>query len=168
MTVAAVRFQGLDKGFPRGRVAALGGKDHLLGHQVGKDAEILMAFAHAHFIDAHAADVAKVGLRVGAIHVLKEHPPQPHIAGPGHLSHFGHGHLADQQQRESFELLGEVNAQSFPGRAHPKDMAALAAFAARQPAGDLTVMLEDIETAPRQRFGMVVASDQPAVLGTTG
>jgi len=72
---------------------------------------------------------------------------------------------AHEQQGEGFELLGEVRAQSFPGRAHPEDVAALPALATRQPAGDLAAVLEDIEVAPGEHFGVVVAKDQATVFG---
>ncbi len=77
-----------------------------------------------------------------------------------------HGHLAHEQQREGFKFLGEVRAQALPRRAHSKNMAALSAFATRQPAGDLAAVLEHIEMPPRQHFGVVVAENQPALFRT--
>ena len=78
---------------------------------------------------------------------------------------FGHLRMGISRS-EGLKLLGEMGAQSFPLWPHPEDMPALAAFAARQPAGDLAAVLEDIEMSPRQHFGVVIAENQAAVFGT--
>src|SRR5581483_6274410 len=91
--------------------------------------------------------------------------PQPRVGLPDQLAHLAHRHLPHQEQRKGLKLLGEVGAQPLPRWTYPEKVAALAALAARQPAGDLTAVLEDVQMAPREALGMVVAKDRPAVLG---
>ena len=159
-------FQGFHEFRPRFLVLAFGGKEHAPFDQVGEHGQVFMPLAHAHLIDADAADVAEVRLGIGRAHLPEEHPPQPRVRLADQFAYFAHGHFTHEQQGEGFKLLGEVRAQPLPGRAHPENVAALAALAAGQPAGDLAAMLEDIEMPPGERLGVVVAKDQSGVLRT--
>ena len=165
--VSIVFFQCLHKFKPSLLILAFGGIQHPLARQVGKRTDILVALAHTHFIHAHTAHVAEIRLGIGRVHLPEEHPPQPGVRLPycfGHLA--GLGHLAHQQQREGFKLLREMGAQPFPRRTHPEDVAALAALAARQTAGDLATVLENIEMPPGQPLGMIVKKNKAAVFRT--
>ena len=59
-----VLFQGFGKCFPGALVFARHRKEHAFADEVAKDAEIAMAFAHAHLVAPHTADVAPVRLRI--------------------------------------------------------------------------------------------------------
>ena len=118
MPMSIVLFQRLHEFHPRFPVLAFGGKDHALGQQIGEHTVVFMALAHAHLIDANAAGIAEVRLGISSIHLPKEHAPQPRVRFTHQLAHLAHGHLAHQQQREGFKLLGEVGAQPLPRRAH--------------------------------------------------
>ncbi len=59
-----------------------------------------------------------------------------------------------------------MHAQSLPRRPHPEDVAALAAFTARQTAGDLAPVLKHIQMPPRQFFRVVIAGDRTCVFRT--
>lgn len=54
-----------------------------------------------------------------------------------------------------FGVREMVVTQPFPRRPHPEHVAALAALAAWQPAGDLAAMLEDVEVTPSEFLGPV-------------
>jgi hypothetical protein len=147
-------------------ILAFGGKDHPLAHQISKHAHVLMPFAHAQFVHADTTHVAEIRLGISCAHLPEEHPPQARVSLPHQFSHLAHGHLAHEQQREGFKLLGEVHAQTLPRRTHAKHMTALFALAAWQPAGDFTAVLEDVEMSPRQDFSVVVAGGRGRVFGT--
>jgi len=138
-------------------------KKHPFAYQVGEHADILVALAHTHLIDADTTYGAEIRLGIGSVHLAKEHPPQARVGFADHRGHFAHGHLAHEQQREGFKLFGEVRAQSFPGRTHAENVAALTALAPWQLTGDLATVLEDIEMPPRQRFCVVIAKDQTTI-----
>ena len=116
-----------------------------------------MTLVDTHLIHPNAAHVAKVRLRIGRIHLPEKHAPQPGVGFAHDLAYFTDGHLPHEQQAKGFKLFGEVRAQPLPGRTHSKDMAALTALAARQSAGDLAMVLEDIEMPPSHHFDVVVA-----------
>ena len=108
--MAIVRFQRLDEPLPGGFILALRGEDDPLGQQVGKHADILMALTHAEFIDPHATHITKIGLGVGHLHVLEDHPPQPRVAFAHQLAHLAYRHLSRQQQCKGFKLPAEMSA----------------------------------------------------------
>jgi hypothetical protein len=114
----------------------------------------------------HTTHVAEIGLGIGGVHLAEKHPPQARVRFADQGGHFAHGHFAHEQQREGFKLFGEVRAQSFPRWPHPKEMTALAAFAAWQTTGDFAAMLENIQMPPRQPLGVVVTKNQAAIFGT--
>ena len=124
-----------------------------------------MPLAHAHLVHPDTAHVAEIRLGIGRVHLAEKHPPQARVGLADDLRHPAHGHLAHEQERKGFKLLGEVRAQPLPRRTHPEHMTAWFAFAARQPAGDFAAMLENIEMPPGQDFGVVIAGDRAGVFG---
>ena len=102
---------------------------------------------------------------IGPVHLPEDHPPKPGVRLPDDFRHLAHGHLAHEQQRKGFKLLGEVRAQTLPRRPHPEDMAALPALAPGQPTGNLAAMLEDVQMPPRHYFRVVVAGRVIRVFG---
>ena len=68
-SASVVAAQLLRKAIPHGVVFAFGGIEHTAGFEVGKNTRVAMPFADAHFVYAHAGDLAHFQLLMRLTHV---------------------------------------------------------------------------------------------------
>jgi hypothetical protein len=125
-------------------VFAFGSKKHPFLDQIGKDADVLLPLADAHFVYPNTIHLTKIILCIRRLYLPEKHPPKPRIGFPNRLGNFAHGHFPHQEQRKGFKLLGEVLAQPFPRRTDTENVTAFATFATGQTTGYFTTMLENI------------------------
>ena len=84
------------------------GKQHPLGHQVGKHRQVIVSFAPAHLVGTHLHHVVEAQPRMRRLHRAQEHPPCPRVALAEDLAGTLDRHLTHLGHCEDLELLGEV------------------------------------------------------------
>ena len=119
--VSVVRLEILGKAIDHAGVLARCAEEHAPSDQIGKHAQIMMAFAHGHFIHPHADHLRIILLGAGFLNMGFDQPPQARVRLADQTSQPRDGHFAGQQQNVSFKGAREMFGKSFPGRGHALD-----------------------------------------------
>jgi hypothetical protein len=143
-----------------------GGKQHHLGHQVGKHHQLVVLLAPVNLVGSHRHYILEAQPRVRRIQMGEDHPPYPKAAVAKDLNGTLDLHLTHQAHCQSLALLGEAFAKLVPGRGHTVHLAVIATASSRLGPHDHALLCEEVEMQPLHRLDKVVAGHRWPGLST--
>ena len=160
--IALVGLEIFRKGGHSGGILARSGKQHLALLHVDEEGHVIVASSGSGFIQADLSDQGVVGFAARQIHVMIDDSPKQCVMLTDQAGDRRNGHHFDQLHDKRFKQQSESAVRSGPRHGDPMN-AATSTVDARSPGMEKGLMLEEVQVAPSQAFGIVSLASRGAL-----
>lgn len=146
-------------------IPALGGEQHPGLIDIDKQRDVVVAAPGRRLIDGDPGHIGGVVPRPRLVDIVVQHTPQPCVVFTHHPGHGPDRHGRNQGHEQRLEQQGEAAVGSCPGHVGLPDAARVAADP-RYASVQISLMLEEVEMAPRHLLGVVGGAVRGATVRT--